>query len=430
MTKLVLSARARVAAMFALVLFAFGELKDRFVTAIRGERITQANGVELEPSQVSPIAAPRRIITPREFGVPLLLVQTPMIHAAKTGTLSVADLRAVTYQSAAEFGINTISEVFARDLGVHSGIMQELVAFFADVTADRQRIYGTTDTSQMSEVDEFGRAPTKKIKGGTTVGFPLKAYQYAVGWTRKYLQNHTPAELADQLLAAKKAQVLQVSKEVKKAFYLSGNYTFNDFLVDKVDLNVKRLLNADGAPIPDGPNGEVFVPGSHTHYDAIAGLTAASLTALINDVVEHGHGGTVVVVINKADEAAVRALTGFTAYTDPRIQLGTGTVATKRLDITRLDNRAIGIFGAAEVWVKPWGIANYALAFDSGTGNKPLVIRTRDGAAPSLAIAAEIDMFPLHAQYMETEFGVGVWNRTNGAVLYFGGGAYVDPTIV
>ncbi len=37
--------------------------------------------------------------------------------------------------------------------------------------------------------------------------------------------------------------------------------------------------------------------------------------------------------------------------------------------------------------------------------------------------------FPLQAQHMESEFGVAVWNRTNGGVLYFAGASYVDPTI-
>jgi hypothetical protein len=195
-------------------------------------------------------------------------------------------------------------------------------------------------------------------------------------------------------------------------------------------LGVKRFVNADGASIPDGPNGEVYDGSTHTHYDAIAGLTAAALQASIRDVVEHGHGGKVVTVINIADEATVRALTGFTAYLDPRITLNSNArEATQRLDITRLDNRAIGIFDSSEIWIKPWGIANYALSFDATTGNKPLLLRTRSGGAPTLEIAAELDTYPLYSQYMESEFGLGVWTRTNGAVLYFGGGSYTNPTI-
>lgn len=359
--------------------------------------------------------------------------QSPLIivpRASRTGTLSIDDLRAVTYQSAARFGLNTISDVFQRDLQVHSQLAADLMGPLADVSADRQRIYGTSDRGSMTEVDEFGAAPTQKVRGGTTVGFPMRMYQYAIGWTRKYLQNHTPAELVDQETAAKKAHMLQLSRQLKRAIFLSANYTFNDFLVDKIDLPIKRLLNADSAGIPDGPNGEVFDASTHSHYDAIAGITAAALKAAIRDVVEHGHGGKVITCIAQADEDTIRALTGFKDYADPRVSLNANArEARQTLDITRLDNRAIGIFDAAEVWVKPWGIANYAFTFDSTTGNKPLVLRTRNGVTPALDIVATIDTFPLYAEYMETEFGVGVWTRTNGHVLYFGGGTYVDPTI-
>lgn len=421
------AARTRVVLVFlALLAFAIGafrKLRDEIEEAIGTRRSRVIASALAAPHTYQSLRFGRGLFSP---GPSLILLP----RATKTGTLSVADLRKVTFQSVAEFGMDTISEVFARDLAVHQGIMQDLLAPLANITADRQRIYGTSDRGNMTEVDEYGRAPTRKVTAGTTVGFPMRSYQYAVGWTRKYMQNHTPAELADQLTVAKKAQAIEVARQIKRSMYLSANYTFRDHLVDNVDLAVKRFLNADSTPIPDGPNGEIFVAATHTHYDAIAGLTAAALKALIRDVVEHGHGGKVVVAINIADEDTVRALTGFKEYVDPRLALGNATnQATQRLDITRLDNRAIGIFDAAEIWVKPWGIANYALAFDSSTTDKPLVIRTRDGLAPTLTVAAEIDLFPLHAQYLESEFGAAVWTRTNGAVLYFGGGAYVDPVI-
>lgn len=370
----------------------------------------------------------------RNGGIPAIIRArvAPLVvpRALKTGTLSIDDLQAVQFQSAARYGLNTIAEVFAADLAVHSRIAGEMLSLYADVTADRQRIYGASDRGNMVETDEFGRAPTQKARAGTTAGFPLKMYSYAIGWTRKYLQNATPAELANQFTAGKKAHMIEIARQLKKAIYLSANYTFNDFLVDKIDLAVKRFVNADSAAIPDGPNGETYDGATHTHYDAIATLTAAAMQTHIRDVVEHGHGGKVVTIINIADEATVRALTGFVPYLDPRVTLNANAnQAGTRLDITRLDNRAIGIFDSAEVWIKPWALPSYMFTFDTTTGNKPLAVRTRTGAAPTLEIAAELDTFPLYAQYMESEFGVGVWTRTNGAVLYFGGGSYTDPTI-
>ncbi len=352
--------------------------------------------------------------------------------ATQTGTLDISSLLAARFQSAVAFGLSTIQRILEADVAAHNTIVLQMVSEICEVTTDRQRIYGTSASGEMVEVDEFGRSPTQKSAPGATVGFPLRLFQYGLGWTQKWLETRTPADLAIAVQAAEKAHLKAIQKEVKRAIFLSANYTFNDHLVDKVDLAVKRFINADSAGIPEGPNGEAFDGATHTHYSPVAALDAASLTALIDNVVEHGHGGMVKVAIARANEAAVRGLTGFTAYQDPRLVFGASTtgVPGTRLDITRLDNRAIGIYGAAEVWVKPWAIANYAFAWDAAAAQKPLGFRQRQQQTlQGLRIAAQLDTHPLHAQYMEAEYGIGVWTRTNGGVLYFNGGAYVDPTI-
>ena len=114
---------------------------------------------------------------------------------------------------------------------------------------------------------------------------------------------------------------------------------------------------------------------------------------------------------------------------DPRVIYRNTDTPGQTLDISRLDNRAIGIFGGAEIWVKSWMPNNYVFVWDSGS-DKPLVVRQRaNGTSPGLRIAATNSSFPLYAQYMEAEFGVAVYNRTNGAVLFFGGTSYANPTI-
>ena len=114
---------------------------------------------------------------------------------------------------------------------------------------------------------------------------------------------------------------------------------------------------------------------------------------------------------------------------DPRITYRVTDTPGVTLDISRTDNRAIGVIGSAELWVKPWIPANYALAWDAN-GPKPLAFRQRaQTGLQGLRIAATNSNYPLTAQYMEAEFGMGVWTRTNGAVLYFGGTSYTDPTL-
>lgn len=346
-----------------------------------------------------------------------------------TGTHDISQLLATRFQSVVEYGVDRIATVLQNDLAAHNAIMTDMVSGLCEVTTDRQRRYGESRSAQMVEVDEYGRSATQRTRGGSTVGFPLRLFQYALGWTEKWMQNRTPADMAEAMLTAQKAHRRQIYQEIQRAVFGSTNYAFTDHLVDNVDLAVKRLVNADSMAIPDGPNGETFNAATHTHYDANASLTTTVASALIDDVTEHGHTDSVKVVIARANEAAWKALTGFEAYQDPRMIFRATDTPAQTLDITKIDNRAIGLYGGAEVWVKPWGIANYAFAWDS-MGPKPLAFRQRAATAlQGLRIASTISTFPLTAEYMEAEFGIGVWERTNGAVLYFGGGSYAVPTI-
>lgn len=348
-----------------------------------------------------------------------------------TGIQDISTLLRERFASAAAFGLDTIQQILAADIAAHNALVNDMVSELVEVSTDRQRIYGTSVSGEMVEVDEYGRAPTQRTLPGSTTGFPLRLFQYSLGWTNKWMQIKTPADLAEGTLGAEKAHLKAVQKQIKTALFLSSNYDWVDFLVDGVTLNVKRLVNADSAPIPDDPFGGTFDGSTHTHYTAAASLSATNATALINNVVEHGFGGEVRLAINRGDEAAFRALTGFVAYQDPRLVFGASTtgIPETRLDLSRLDNRPIGIFGAAEVWVKPWVPRYYAFAWDAASPQKPLVFRQRDAATlQGLRIAATDDDYPLYSQYMEAEYGIGVWTRTNGAVLYFNNASWADPT--
>lgn len=354
-----------------------------------------------------------------------------------TGTLTLADLRANRNTSIVAYGLDTINEVLQRDLTTYNGILLEVVGELADVSSDRQRLYGTSaDSAAAEEADEFDPGVAKKPPStGVTCGFPLRKYPFPLGWTYDYFLAATPADMAEAALARQRSDTRTVLRDLKKALFLPTNATFRDTLEPPTaDLAVKRLLNADSADIPDGPNGETFTGSSHTHYDFIdsATPTAAGLLAQIADVIEHGHGNAIRIYINSAAESAVRALTGFAAYVDPRVVYRVTDTPGQALDISRVNNRAIGIFGAAEVWVKPWVPAGYTFCFDYGDSNKPLVYRQPAVAAlRGLRLVATMPDHPLYAETMEHRFGFGVWTRTNGHVLYYASGAsaYVAPTI-
>ncbi|MBA2627579.1 MAG: hypothetical protein H0U85_06170, partial [Gemmatimonadales bacterium] len=319
----------------------------------------------------------------------------------RTGTHDVSSTFAARMSAIPNFtgqNMDRVQQGLDQELAAHNQLMMQLVDEMCDITSDRLRTYGAASGGSMLKVDEYGRGPTQVSVPGETAGFPLDKWQYAVGWTDTWFRTKAPIDLAVQVQAAEVADKKAVVYAIKSALFGSANYTVYDHLVDNISLAVKRLVNADGAAIPVGPNGESFTASTHTHYNGYAALNAANMLDNINDVVEHGYGGAVRVYISTTDEAAVRALTGFSAYLDPRLMIGAvaaNQINSPRLDITRLDNRAIGIYGPAEVWVKPWMIASYQFAFDSA-GPKPLAFRQRSqDTIQGLRVAGEIPVYPL-----------------------------------
>lgn len=349
-----------------------------------------------------------------------------------TGVYTIDDLIATRFANAKAFGLNTIAEVLRGDLAAHNAIVDQMVRELCDVTGDARRIYGGSNDANMTEVDPLGRAASQKGVTGAEVGFPLKAFQYNTGWTERWLENATVADVAQRQLDAEKAHMKQIQRQIKLAVFGATNYDFVDLNVDNVTLHVKRFANADGAVIPDGPNGETFDGSSHQHYTAANPLVVANLTALIANVQEHGHTGATILAINVAEEAAVRALSGFSAYVDVRMTLPADTATPlARLNPKLTNNRPIGLLGGAEVWVKSWVPNGYQFAYDPADSRKPLAFRQRVAGATlaGLRMAGNFSSHPFGGESMEAEFGVGVWTRTNGACNYDGAGAWADPTI-
>jgi len=352
--------------------------------------------------------------------------------ATSYGTLQVLDTQAAN-QTIAQFGEDRAFAAIQANLDAHNMIVREMIGDLVDPTVDRQRRYGGVAEGEMVEVDEYGTADAQKIAAGVTVGFPMRLFQYSIQWTRLYMMNRTVAELDAQYVAARTADIRNIQRQIKRALFTpTNNLAYIDRLVDNVNVPLRALVNADGTAIPNDPYGQPFDSSTHTHYLATTTLTEAAALNVVETVVEHGFGVGVRLYINRASEATFRAFSNFTPYFDMRIQPGANerTAPGRTLDMGTMYNRAIGIFGPAEVWVKPWVPSGYLFCFDAASPLKPLVLRTRDGGlAGDLTIAADHEHYPLRAQTMDREFGIGVWNRTNGAVLYVGGATYTAPTI-
>jgi hypothetical protein len=353
------------------------------------------------------------------------------------GTLSTLDTLAASQQSIAQYDEDRAWAEVEAAMAAHNRQMMEMLGLLVEVTTDRQRRYGSAASKSMQVADQFGRPQAQKVTAGVTLGFPLRLYEDALQWTRKFIQAPGSAQqLAVEFDAILDADYRQVMYEIKLALFTPTNYTFNDILLDNVALAVKALANADSASIPLGPNGESFNGATHTHYLFTAGtsLAAADLSGLISTVLEHTNRGTIQVWINSAQETAVRGLSGFVADLAAYIVRGGGATAdvtNRPLDVMNPQNRRIGMFGAAEIFVKPWMPAGYLAAVNVGNGQPPLAMRRREGQG-DLQLVFEDDNHPLRARAYEREFGMGVFNRVGAAVLYIdtgAAGAYVAPTL-
>jgi hypothetical protein len=131
----------------------------------------------------------------------------------------------------------------------------------------------------------------------------------------------------------------------------------------------------------------------------------------------------------------VRGLTGFVADIAAYIVRGgaaTTDVTDQTLDLMNPQNRRIGMFGAAEIWVKPYIPSGYLAAISVGNPEAPIVFRFREGGG-DLQLVFEDDNHPLRARGYEREFGCAVYNRVGAAVLFVdagSAGAYTAPSLV
>ncbi|KKN52915.1 hypothetical protein LCGC14_0607770 [marine sediment metagenome] len=351
------------------------------------------------------------------------------------GTYSLVDLLQQRFASAAEFGLDTINEILQRDLANYNSQVNDQMGLFADPLVKQSRIYGVSAVNSMTEVDEFGQAPSNRNLPGVTVSFPLSMYKSALGWTSKYMEIATPREIASKFLESRRGHAQQLILQMRRSIFNSNNFTHIDKLTNGVSLAIKRLINADSADIPDSPAGATFDGSTHDHYNArAAALANADVNGLVSDVTEHGNTrGVKIIVTLGADKTAISALSLFIPISDPGLIYHTANETRRKEAFEDLENQLIGFWGdtSVEVWVKPWGLTGYFLCVATGMPEKPIGFRQRKQTAlQGLRILPSISgEYPLLAQNMEAEFGMGIWNRTAGAVLYTGATSWVNPAI-
>lgn len=351
----------------------------------------------------------------------------------KFGTLSLLEDLAVDTDPIGDRA-EQIAKQFSDALDIHNQLFSDISGDIASVGSEAELAYPGADQAIIQELDEWGAADASKASSFGQMGFPLRIYGGTVQWTNTYIERATPAEMATQLDAFAAADLATLRRNLAVTLFKPTNTTsYFDRLASKRTYDLKALLNGDGQSIPMSPSGASFDGSTHTHYLASATLTATYLQSLIDTVVEHGVDGKIVVYIARADEATVRGLTGFSPYLDARVTVtGAAQIGNQALDVTNPDDRAIGVFGGAEIAVKPWVPANYQSVLDLGASVPAVRIRTRTGdltGSGSFRLINEHGHYPLHAQHLGREYGMSAYGRHKAAVGKSNNSTYSAPTI-
>ncbi len=349
-------------------------------------------------------------------------------------TFGMLDLRDTRVQQLrlADLGEDRLNEWIANELAIYNAIADELLSKLTFSTTEVQTRYGRQGSMRMLPAEEYSRMDLQRIGQGYSLGFPLKRFQLAIGWTRDFFRRKAASDLTAVLDAALVADWQRVIYEVKVALFGAVNYTFADEF--KGDLAVKRLINADSTPIPSW-DGATFNGASHTHYLFSTGTTfaQADATAIQNHLTEHGHLTNLVTYINSAEVAEWRAMTGFVPAQSPFVIDPLGTYARVS---NPADLQVLGRNGLMEIRVRNWMPAGYSFSFaEYGPNNprNPLARRLSDLPEDNnFHVVGTDDRYPFHSEYSERFIGFGAYNRTNGVVMYKdtgNGDAYVVPTI-
>ena len=346
------------------------------------------------------------------------------------GTLSIFDTiggrRAAANDYIGLYDPNTLYQQLQIFLDAHNKLMDDMTVDLIEPTTERFLTWGSNDEATMQDGDEFSRPDVQKVTvNPTMMAFPLRIKQAAYGVTKLFMETKTIGDLEQVVTAVTDADVRDRLATIRATLFNPvNNLTYKDRFVDNITLPLRALLNADGTYIKPDPWGNTFNVNTHTHYLAVATANtplATELQALISTVVEHYMTGSVRVYIDRGSETTVRAFTGFNPYWDARItpSVNQNNALGVPLDVLNIYNRPIGIFGQAEIWVKPWVPSGYWFCFNTAAP-KPLRMRTRPTAGVNrgnLRIAAQVEAYPLMATYMEREYGIGVYERSNGACL-------------
>jgi hypothetical protein len=299
----------------------------------------------------------------------------------------------------------------------------EQLNLFSEETDMAREFWGGVGRISFEEVGEFGQAETQKDIKDQEVQFPLRKIAAASGWSKEFFKRAKGAEIRKIMLDMDNGFNQRIRDEIKTAIFknTATQWQSSIYPQDGVLTKIQPFLNADGATIPDAPNGTQFVGASHQHYLGVTGSSIATVDVdyLLGHVREHVVG-EVALFVDGSMPATLAGLSG-TKYvaltpsvlvnqTASTVALATFNPAGDR------NNMLMGYWDGHPVYTRSWVPTGYLAALAVGAADKPLKRRV-DPLYRGMQTDGVVTNGQIVAQEFYAYMGFGAFNRAAGAVL-------------
>ncbi len=327
--------------------------------------------------------------------------------------------------------------VGALNAELTSGLWGTLVSFQDDLEVE----YRVGTSNGMQEFTEYGRADSKRA---TTEGhmLPLKAWDRRLGWTWDYLRkarmSQIEADLQDGIKDVRDKwrqrilrRLLQRGDDSGASAGLGSNGYSPGFATTAASTSVDFTPPA---------NGGTSFANTHEHYVPLAGgaFTNGVFSTAKDELREHGHEPPYEFLISPFDETTTRGLSDFTPVQESLVAYGANTsLASLNQEADPIGSYYIGTisdFGVKVVRGMPQYYGFGYKTYGQLSQRNPLRIRLQKGiSSPTVQamtdpIAAGSANYPIQSLMLFLEFGVGVYDRTNGTARYVNNGTWADGT--
>lgn len=346
--------------------------------------------------------------------------------------------------------LNDTDRLYVNTVG-QSIVYDAVNTYLAQVSADlvaAQEVFVETMTEGYKERYKLpgggrlqrrgGQSPSGAVKASASwdVAYPLEDFGAQVAADDVTLAYMTLQELQRHLDTVVQQDINTVRFEILRSIFNNTARTFVDPLYGS--LTVQPLaLASDGVLYPPVLGSETEATDTH-HIESGYASSAISdannpLPTMRDELEEHfganTGGSNIVVFINNAQTAKIKALTDFDEVIDNFIIPGDAVNQPTRLPSVpgRIVGRGSGVFVVEWRWIP----ADYAVAIhlEAPAPLKMRVDPADTGLARGLQLVSRETNYPMEAAHYRHRFGVGVGNRLNGVVMEFGtGGTYTIPT--